>query len=383
MGARMLVSSTSSSPRAHYDRTNASLALRTRLLDAQAAAKAAVLPAGLVVVVENDVVERSRIEVERRGLAYARNGGRSRARLSSWVPGAGRMSEILPHRDVCADAVVYLVQDRMVMNVAHPSRIHQQNHTATRLFSFDGTKGLAGVPRSEDHWVPEAETAFARAGSTPSRGRGRGGSRAPSGRRRRHLRSLARTPRASASSTCWPCAPNSTNSGPSASWDSSSRSCSATTVHRRRLPPRPAPEPRRLFAPRRPFVKTMAHRRRTIDDDQLHRSLISAPKGGLDALGQSPALPRGLAGERVASDAHVRRRRAVVRPGLPLPAPGGRAGSGARRGQAPGAVAELAVALRAPRRLLRAAAPVRYQADAARPPPAPQQRVDGTRRRST
>ena len=59
----------------HYDRTNASLALRTRLLDAQAAAKARWLPAGLVVVVENDVVERSRIEVERRGLAYARNGG--------------------------------------------------------------------------------------------------------------------------------------------------------------------------------------------------------------------------------------------------------------------------------------------------------------------
>ena len=92
---------------AHYDRTNASLALRTRLLDAQAAAKARWLPAGLVVVVENDVVERSRIEVERRGLAYARNGG---------YPGHGfelgawrwAMSEILPHRDVCALSLIHI-----------------------------------------------------------------------------------------------------------------------------------------------------------------------------------------------------------------------------------------------------------------------------------
>ena len=263
---------------AHYDRTNASLALRTRLLDAQAAAKARWLPAGLVVVVENDVVERSRIEVERRGLAYARNGG---------YPGHGfelgawrwAMSETLPHRDVCADAVVYLVQDSMVMNappLAHPPA----NLTATRLFSFDGTKGLAGVPRSEDHWVPEAETAFARAGSDPALARSR--------------------------SRRFPGAFGPNLVGTYAAWRGLlERGFFDMLAVRSKLDEQRSERivglflavvlgdegsiggdyllvqrPSRVIRAKLPFVKTMAHKARS--RDQLHRSLISAPKGGLD-----------------------------------------------------------------------------------------------------
>ena len=263
---------------AHYDRSNASLALRTRLLDAQAAAKARWLPAGLVVVVENDVVERSRIEVERRGLAYARNGG---------YPGHGfelgawrwAMSEILPHRDVCADAVVYLVQDSMVMNappLAHPPA----NLTATRLFSFDGTKGLAGVPRSEDHWVPEAETAFARAGSDPAVARSR--------------------------SRRFPGAFGPNLVGTYAAWRGLlERGFFDMLAVRSKLDEQRSERivglflavvlgdegsiggdyllvqrPSRVIRAKLPFVKTMAHKARS--RDQLHRSLISAPKDGLD-----------------------------------------------------------------------------------------------------
>ena len=143
---------------AHYGSSNASLQLRTRLLDAQAAAKANWLSEGLVVIVENDDIERSRAEVEMRGLVYDHNGGYS---ANGFELGAWRwaVAEVLPHRDVCADAVVYLVQDSMVMN-APPLAYPPTNLTATRLFSFDGTKGLAGVPRSKDHWVPEAVEAF-------------------------------------------------------------------------------------------------------------------------------------------------------------------------------------------------------------------------------
>ena len=148
--ADAVVSSTSSGSRGarRAARTNASLALRTRLLDAQAAARARWLPAGLVVVVENDVVERSRIEVERRGLAYARNGG---------YPGHGfelgawrwAMSEILPHRDVCADAVVYLVQDSMVMRRATPraSTSKPHGHAPLQLRRDQGIGGCAAVGR--------------------------------------------------------------------------------------------------------------------------------------------------------------------------------------------------------------------------------------------
>lgn len=158
---------------AHYGPDNASQALRREVLALQrAAADAWLRPAStagrsLFLVVENDAAERSRAAVEAATLAYARNedyGDGFGFELGAWRWAVARA---LPAARLCDDAVVYLTQDSLVMNAAPIGYPPPRSLNATRVYDFDGSKPLFGVPRAERHWQRAAASAFARVAGAP------------------------------------------------------------------------------------------------------------------------------------------------------------------------------------------------------------------------
>ena len=147
---------------AHYGDDDASQALMRRLLEQHSAATRQWLPRlerSLVLVVENDAFERSRGAVEALNLSYALNRDYPDFgfELGAW---RWALKVVLPSLEICADAVVYLTQDSLILNREPISYPPPATLNATRIYSFDGTKALNGVPRSERHFSPEAVVAF-------------------------------------------------------------------------------------------------------------------------------------------------------------------------------------------------------------------------------
>ena len=153
---------------AHYQRDNASQALMQHILSLQREAREKWLGPfeSLFLVVENDDDAYSRAPVEAAGLSYARNEAYPEFgfELGAW---RWAVTRVLPGADVCDDAVVYLTQDSLIMNRAPMPHPPPASFVATRVYSFDGTKQLLGVPRSERHWQPEAAAAFSRVAGGP------------------------------------------------------------------------------------------------------------------------------------------------------------------------------------------------------------------------
>ena len=151
----------------HYGADNESQALMRRILAQQVEARDRYLgPRSLFLVVENDAADASREAVEAAGLAYARNGDYPDFgfELGAW---RWAMRRALPGAGLCADAVVYLTQDSLVLNrppLAYPP---PPSLNATRIYAFDGSKQLLGVPHGERHWIPEAAAAFASVAGAP------------------------------------------------------------------------------------------------------------------------------------------------------------------------------------------------------------------------